>query len=308
MTASSPRSAAEVARKSDASLIKKRAIPIFHFKDPLIIWSVYVIVMLLILVVTLHKTFLVGITADSSYFSFVIAGAFACAFVYSYFKAVQLRREWVGINRLERTIKGSLAPKSDAEKLALSVLNHSAPQTIRIKDLVDSYYSAHEVPLRTLSVVASLMVTLGLIGTILGLIISIGGLESVMTEVESLSKGIFGGIKETIRGMAIAFYSTLFGAVLGAVVLRMLSVSLTNSLVHMSCDLFEYVELYPKSADQRVSGHLRDVAYQLYELTTAAAEARNELERFTSAALGSRLASISGQLELCVSALKSVGK
>jgi MotA/TolQ/ExbB proton channel family len=154
----------------------------------------------------------------------VIASTFVCAFVYSYVEAYRLRREWIGINGMNDPIAKSLAPRSDAERLGLSILTHASPETIRIKDLVDSYYSTHEVPLRTLSVISGLMVTLGLIGTILGLIISIGGLETVMTQVEGLSQGIFGGIKETIRGMAIAFYSTLFGAVLGAVVLRLLSV------------------------------------------------------------------------------------
>jgi MotA/TolQ/ExbB proton channel family len=251
-----------------------------------------VFVLLLILVITLHKTLIVGVAADSSYFSLVIAGTFVCAFLYSYIKARRLRREWMGINRIQETVEKSLTPNSDAERLAFSILNHARPEDIRIKDLVDSYYSTQEVPLRTLTVISGLMVTLGLIGTILGLIISIGGLESIMTQVEGISQGIFGGIKETIRGMAIAFYSTLFGAVLGAVVLRMLSVSLTNSLVHMSCGLFEYLELLPKSAEQQILEPLRVIT----------------LQKFTSATLDSRLANISAQLELCVAALKGIGR
>jgi hypothetical protein len=277
-------------------------------RDPLVIWCSYVFVLLIIFVATLYKTLAVGIGADTSYFSLVIAGTFVCAFLYSFTKACGLRREWLGINRLNETIGDWLAPRSDAERLALSILNHPKPETVRIKDLVDSYYSIHELGLRTLSVISGLMVTLGLIGTILGLIVSIGGLENVMTQVESLSQGIFGGIKEAIRGMAIAFYSTLFGAVLGAVVLRMLSVTLSNSLVRMTCSLFEYLELLPKSDEQRIVEPLREATLQFAELTAATAGARTELEKFTSATLESRLANISAQLELCVAVLRALGK
>jgi len=159
------------------------------------------------------------------------------------------------------------------------------------------------------------MVTLGLIGTILGLIISVGGLEAIMTEVGIANKNIFGGVKDTIQGMAIAFYATLFGAVLGAVVLRMLSLSLTNSRIQMSCGLFEYLELLPRSveavvqqASRDVFKPLREMEEQLAGLTAATLNARNELEKFAATTLNSRLDSISTQLELTVATLKDLKK
>ena len=318
-----------------SNAMAKKDSSIAQTKDPLIIWSAYVLVMLLILVVTLYKHFSVGLSADTSYFSMVIAGTFLCAFVYSFVMAYKLRREWKSINSLDDTIRNPRPPNSSAERLAFSIVNHGRPETIKIKDLVDSYYSAQEVPFRTLSVIAGLMVTLGLIGTILGLIISVSGLETVMTQVGTPggSKGIFGGIKETIQGMAIAFYATLFGAVLGAVVLRMLSMSLTNSLTKLSCGLFEYLELMPKSVEERASQRIGDVAAPLREvseqfsaltaamadttvelktfvseLAAATAGANGELKKFTSTMLESRLAGISAQLEMCVAALKDFGK
>jgi MotA/TolQ/ExbB proton channel family len=284
-------------------------------KDPLLIWAAYVVVMLLILVATLYKHLGTGIAADTSYFSLVIAGTFLCSFVYSFFIAARLRREWKGINRLDWTLKNQATADSVAERLSLSIVNLAAPDAAKVKDLVDSYYSTQEVPLRTLSVIAGLMVTLGLIGTILGLIISVSGLESVMTEVGIANKNIFGGVKETIQGMAIAFYATLFGAVLGAVVLRMLSLSLTNSLIKMSCGLFEYLELLPRSFQQQalqasrdVLKPLREMEEQLTGLKVAAVNAKNELEKLAATTLNSRLESISAQLELCVSALKDLKK
>jgi biopolymer transport protein ExbB/TolQ len=279
-------------------------VSISRSKDPLIIWIRHASIMLLVLFATLSKSLLNGLSADSSHFSAVIAAVFICAFAYSYIEARRLRREWIGTNRINSTLKTSQDPNSRAEELAIAIVNHVRPDTLRIKDLVDSYYSAMEVPLRTLSVISGLMVTLGLIGTILGLIVSIGGLEDLMSQVEGINKGILGGVKETIRGMAIAFYSTLLGAVLGAVILRMLSVSLTNSLVQMSCGLFEYLELLPKSNETRILQPLLAAELQFFEFAKAVASARNELQRFTSATLDSHLASISAQLETCANALK----
>jgi hypothetical protein len=282
-------------------------------KDPLLIWSAYVLVMLVVLVTTLYKHLGAGVAADTSYFSLVSAGTFLCSFAYSFFIAFRLRREWKGINRLDGTIKNLSGADSVAERLALSIVNHGTPDSTKVKDLVDSYYSAQEIPLRTLSVIAGLMVTLGLIGTILGLIISVAGLETVMTQVGVASKNIFGGVKETIQGMAIAFYATLFGAVLGAVVLRMLSLSLINSLTRMSCGLFEYLELLPRSVEEHVQQASRDILRPLREmqeqlvgLKTATVNAKDELEKFAATTLNSRLESISAQLELCVATLKDL--
>jgi hypothetical protein len=282
-------------------------------KDPLLIWAAYLAVMPLVLVVTLYKQFSAGLAADTSYFSLVIAGTFLCSFIYSFFIAARLRREWKGINRLDQPIRDQAQANSVAERLALAIVNLGSPDGPKVKDLVDSYYSTEEVPLRTLSVIAGLMVTLGLIGTILGLIISVAGLETIMTQVGIANKNIFGG--ETIQGMAIAFYATLFGAVLGAVVLRMLSVSLTNSLIKMSCGLFEYLELLPRSFEQQAAQlsrdalqPLREMEEQLTALKVAAVNAKSELEKFAAATLNSRLDSISTQLELCVATLKDLKK
>ena len=295
--------------------VATKQLSISRAKDPLMIWAIYVLVMVVIMAATLFKYFRTGVAADTSYFSLVIAGTFLCSFVYSFVIASRLRREWNGIDRLDGTIKNSTAADSAAERLALSILNHGSPETAKVKDLVDAYYSTQEIPLRTLSVISGLMVTLGLIGTILGLIISVAGLEAIMTEVGIANKNIFGGVKETIQGMAIAFYATLFGAVLGAVVLRMLSLSLTNSLIQMSCGLFEYLELLPRTvgavmqqASRDALKPLREMEEQLDGLKAAALNAKNELEKFAATTLNSRLESISTQLELTVATLKELKK
>ena len=276
-------------------------------RDPLLVWFLYTIVMSIILSTTLLRSIITGITSDSSHISVIIAITFIAAFIFSFVHAYTMRKEWCGINRLndKKTLQEA---SSEAEKLVLSIINHPRRDMIRIRDMVDSYYSRLEVPLRTLTVMSGLMVTLGLIGTILGLIISVGGLENVMQNVGGANGPLLSGVQETIRGMAIAFYSTLFGAVMGAVILRVLSMSLSNSLVRMSCGLFEYLELLPNTVDQQFNLSLTKATYQFTKLSIAAAQAEKELKTFTSTNLDSRLASIATQLESCISALKDIRK
>ncbi|MFN4895380.1 MAG: hypothetical protein ACK5GN_15185 [Pseudomonadota bacterium] len=276
-------------------------------KDPLSLWLMYTLIMLVMLSVTVLRSMVEGVSTDTSYISAAIVLAFMLAFIFSFRTAQSLQREWRGINRLSLLDKTTV-PQSRAEELALTIINHPNREQIRIKDLVDSYFSSSEVPLRTLSIFAGLMVTLGLIGTILGLIISVAGLEVIMQNVGVAGTGLMAGIQETIKGMAIAFYSTLFGAILGAVVLRMLSVSLSNSLVRMTCGLFDYLELLPSDAPPTTQQINVEVNHNLSQLSSAAADAERELRNFTAASLDARLATIASQLEATLAALQDTRK
>ena len=75
---------------------------------------------------------------------------------------------------------------------------------------------------------SNIMITLGLIGTITGLIISITGLENVMTSLNDSGTDIIPGLKQALSGMGTAFYTTLFGAILGGFFLKILHLSTSN--------------------------------------------------------------------------------
>lgn len=75
---------------------------------------------------------------------------------------------------------------------------------------------------------ANIMITLGLIGTITGLIIAISGLEDVMTSLGESGKMIIPGLKQALSGMGTAFYTTLFGAILGGFFLKLMHQASSN--------------------------------------------------------------------------------
>ena|GEM_PF-3868971 len=76
---------------------------------------------------------------------------------------------------------------------------------------------------RTLVAVGStLLITLGLIGTVYGLIQAMAGLETVTSSLGEQGGNLVDGMTHALSGMSTAFYTTLFGAVLGGLFLRML--------------------------------------------------------------------------------------
>jgi hypothetical protein len=116
---------------------------------------------------------------------------------------------------------------------------------LHIGNLSDIYRNMHDGEVnqdRTLDVIANrlyrkeyfvqlgsnIMITVGLIGTITGLIIAMTGLETVMTSLSESGDNIIEGLQNALSGMGTAFYTTLFGAILGGFFLKLLHQASSN--------------------------------------------------------------------------------
>lgn len=84
---------------------------------------------------------------------------------------------------------------------------------------------------------SNVMITLGLIGTISGLISSIGGLQA-----SSDVSGLMAGVGKAIEGMGIAFYTTLIGSMLGGITLRILHFYVDKQIDSFVFTMAEVVE------------------------------------------------------------------
>ncbi|MEM1354879.1 MAG: MotA/TolQ/ExbB proton channel family protein [Planctomycetota bacterium] len=91
---------------------------------------------------------------------------------------------------------------------------------------------------------SSILVTLGLVGTIIGLIRSADGLGDVFFAMSQGQTTIMEGVKEALGGMGIAFYTTLMGAILGGVCLRLLSNLVDANTEHIVSHIAELTEIY----------------------------------------------------------------
>lgn len=91
---------------------------------------------------------------------------------------------------------------------------------------------------------SSILVTLGLVGTIIGLIQSAGGLGEVFKAMSAEDGSIMDGVDAALGGMGVAFYTTLMGAVLGGVCLRLLSNLVDANTEHIVSHIAELTEIY----------------------------------------------------------------
>lgn len=104
----------------------------------------------------------------------------------------------------------------------------------------------------------NIMITLGLIGTVTGLIIAITGLESVMTSLGESGKMIIPGLKQALSGMGTAFYTTLFGAILGGFFLKLMHQASSNMVDEIIDDIAFKAEIsvlpfFKKTVEQHIN-------------------------------------------------------
>lgn len=100
---------------------------------------------------------------------------------------------------------------------------------------------------------SGILVTLGLVGTIVGLIVSAGGLGDTIQAVGGDNNQLLSGMKVTIGGMGTAFYTTLTGAILGGIVLRLLSTFIDNSVDYLVSHIAEITEVYILPSLRRIA-------------------------------------------------------
>ncbi|MEM1354021.1 MAG: MotA/TolQ/ExbB proton channel family protein [Planctomycetota bacterium] len=114
---------------------------------------------------------------------------------------------------------------------------------------------------------ASVLVTLGLIGTIIGLIDSTAGLGDAMTSMFGDSDGeqsdeILGSAMiTTFGGLKTAFYTTLLGSLFGGVVLRLLTNVVDAAILRYMAHLAELTEVNVLPALRRMASTLQAQGY-----------------------------------------------
>lgn len=120
---------------------------------------------------------------------------------------------------------------------------------IDLDALVEIEISGYQRAARTVEIIGNLLITLGLIGTVVGLTLTLTGLTNSLDALGHDQEQLLKGLRTAMSGMGTAFYTTLLGSVLGGILLRVfghinehgveiLQESLTRlCLVHGSSDL-----------------------------------------------------------------------
>jgi biopolymer transport protein ExbB/TolQ len=148
--------------------------------------------------------------------------------------------------------------RSHIEGLHTIFLNDS---TIDQGSLIEVIHARLMARNKVVELFASVLITLGLIGTIIGLIAAQTGLEGVLDSVGNSSDGLFGEMKKTLTGLATAFETTLFGAVFGGVILRILTSVVDANILNYMAHLSQLTEVHVLPAMRRTAARLEAAGY-----------------------------------------------
>jgi len=193
---------------------------------------------------------------DTTRITWIILGMFALGIAISFIQAMRLTGEWFRAYRIEAMVK-----KDGIAGVALRGGRHIVDRftdalrliaekngRLDVESLVDVEFSAQHRTSQFVSLLGNLMITLGLIGTVLGMTITMNGLHGALGALGINQNLLVDGLRTAMSGMGVAFYTTLMGSVLGGILLRVFS-WITDASVNGLQDLMVRTYLVYASAD-----------------------------------------------------------
>jgi len=200
---------------------------------------------------------------DESKITWIIISLFLVGVFGSFLLVINITSEFVeatnqqelaadkGLMGLEKTGKKNRTVNRFYKSLKIVATNNEAPN---IEVLLDMEYSTLARRSHAIEILGNLLITLGLIGTVMGLTLTLTGLTSSLDALGQDQDMLLAGLRKAMGGMGTAFYTTLLGAVLGGVLLRIFALITENGIgglqdyitktcmVHLSPDFKPTVE------------------------------------------------------------------
>lgn len=113
------------------------------------------------------------------------------------------------------------------ESLKVVAASNESPN---IDALLEMEYATALRVSQAIEVLGNLLITLGLVGTVVGLTLTLTGLTASLDALGHDQDMLLAGLRKAMGGMGTAFYTTLLGAVLGGVLLRIFALITDNGL------------------------------------------------------------------------------
>jgi Tfp pilus assembly protein PilN len=166
---------------------------------------------------------------DTSRITWLILGLFVVGLVGSFVLALMVTKESYRASQLDIVArKGGLkAIIVHSTRRAADRFFKSIQSTIEskgkpeVETLLTVELAFYERISSMIELVGNLLITMGLIGTVMGLTFTLTGLTGSLEALGHDQEMLLAGLRKAMAGMGTAFYTTLLGAVLGGVLLRM---------------------------------------------------------------------------------------
>jgi len=204
----------------------------------LVLWVGWAIASLMVFQGLYNKAGLwIYIREDQTRMTWVILAMFLLGTLISLAQAWLLTLEWFRAYRVEKYIAahGIRALKPMRRRVvdrffrALQVVIEKGAKP-DIEGLIEVEYSAHHRASRMVALIGNLLITMGLIGTVFGLTITLSGLSGSLEALGENQEQLLRGLRHAMTGMGVAFYTTLLGSILGGILLRVFSQITDNSI------------------------------------------------------------------------------
>ncbi len=202
-----------------------------------IFWSIAALVIYLGLY--MDTDILEFLRSDDSRITWIIISLFVFGVVTSFFLSLSLTYEGIEAYHQHRLAKqhGLTGLQPSGKKIRAVNQYYDAVKVVaesnenpNLEALLDVEFAAHLRVSHATEVLGNLLITLGLIGTVLGLTYTLTGLTNSLEALGHDQDMLLAGLRKAMGGMGTAFYTTLLGAVLGGVLLRIFALITENGI------------------------------------------------------------------------------
>jgi hypothetical protein len=212
-------------------------------------WAVLFFIVF-IMPVLLGFKYVIGMfsSADFLLYSIAFITFITCALMNFKF-TFYLARQFDILKKYRNDLSLETAFGEDSDSLLCSHMNKlegkhhlSNKSTIRQDTLIETMHVKLKRQDYVSPLASNLLITFGLVGTIVGLITTMTGLETAVGQFSN-SETFLEGVKSSLSGMGTAFYTTLVGAVLGGITLRVLHSYTDNKATMLVAEIAEVTDV-----------------------------------------------------------------
>jgi len=269
------------------------------------LWIVWSAICVSIFIQLYHSSdIMFFIQQDRLHVTWVLLGVFALGVFVSLIHVFLLTMEWFSSSRLEhRLIRNGLQGVKLERRRATSRLIESLQYITQSGGEVDLNalstveFAAHMRMSRLVGLMGSLLITMGLIGTVLGLTMTLTGLNGALENVSSDGMAMLLGIRDAMEGMGMAFYTTLLGSIMGGILLRVFAYITDNSIEALQdkmtrcCMVYAAPILHPspqrdfqilEQVLEGMEGRMQSLNQSLYESKAAMRDFADEMKVLTA--------------------------
>ncbi len=177
------------------------------------------------------------VASDASYLSVVMTAIFLIFWALSTYKAISLNRE---VNRFRAGAPHGVAADYMSKIRRVAAQSHGAK--VDQATFANNLQAHLLLAIQPVNFTANLLILLGLIGTVIGFVIAVGGLGDALTGGDGPER-VRAVLAQIVNGMGVALFTTLVGSILGGIWLQLHYQLLFRTSARLALEIVEHAEL-----------------------------------------------------------------